>query len=190
MLRESGFPIARFDYPIEAWRAELEDDPEVLGGSVLNLLIAYFQNDFDGGNPFLHFGAKYIGHQTLPVGRGALAMDFLVTELANSLLTSEEGYFSVHTALSPEVLSQVSNTTINAGGGFGSNASIENLNWRGQFSRKPSVWELMIDSPLSELDFEGNPIDAYHVLLLKSGEISAQILFGICWRSESWRFIE
>ena len=175
MLRESGFPIARFDYLIEAQRAEL-DDPEVLSNYMLDLLRTYFQNDFDGGNPFLHFGTKYVAHQTLPEGRGALAMDFLVTELANDLLTSEEGYFSVQTALSGDVLSRVSNSTINSGGGFGSNASFENLNWRGQFSRKPSVWELMIESPLSELDFEGNPIDTYHLLLLKSSEISAQIL--------------
>ncbi len=178
MLRESGFPIARFDYLIEAQRAEL-DDPEVLSNYMLDLLRTYFQNDFDGGNPFLHFGTKYVAHQTLPEGRGALAADFLITELANDLLTSEEGYFSVQTALSGDVLSRVSNSTINSGGGFGSNASFENLNWRGQFSRKPSVWELMIESPLSELDFEGNPIDAYHVLLLKTSEISEQILeFG------------
>ena len=179
MLRESGFPIARFDYPVEFQRTRLEDDPEALGSYVLDLLRTYFQNDFDGGNPFVHFGRKYVGHQTLPEGRGALAMDFLVTELANDLLTTEEGYFSVQTALSGNVLSQVTSSTINSGGGFGSDASFGNLNWRGQFSRKPSVWELMIESPLSELDFEGNPIDAYHVLLLKSSEISRQILeFG------------
>ena len=175
MIRESGFPIARFDYPIEfmrSWRGE-----EVSSSYLLRLLRTYFQNDFDGGNPFLHFGRKYVGHQTLPTGRGAYAMDFLVTELTNTLLTGREGYFSVQAALSEDVLASVSTTTRDSGGGIGSSwAFSENLNWRWRFSRKPSVWELMNESPLTSLDFESNPIDAYHVLLLKSGEISQLIV--------------
>ena len=180
MLRESGFPIARFDYPIEDQRSRSRDEREVPSNYLFRLLQTYFENDFDGGNPFLHLGTRYVGHQTMPEGRGAYAMDFLVAELANSLLTGREGYFSVQTALSEDVLAYVSNTTRNSGGGFGSSwTTFQNLNWRWRFSRNPSVWELMIESPLIDLDFEGNPIDAYHVLLLKTSEISEQVLeFG------------
>ena len=60
---------------------------------MLDLLKTYFQNDFDGGNPFLHFGTKYVAHQTLPEGRGALAADFLITELANDSPDERRGLF-------------------------------------------------------------------------------------------------
>ena len=175
MLRESGFPIARFDYPIELTRSQRGE--ELSSNYFLRLLQTYFQNDFGGGNPFLHFGRKYVGHQTLPTGRGAYAIDFLVSELTNTLLTGRDGYFSIQTALSEDALASVSTATRDSGGEIGSSwAFSENLNWRWRFSRKPSVWELMDESPLTDLDFERNPIDAYHVLLLKSGEIAELIL--------------
>ncbi|MCY3884844.1 MAG: hypothetical protein OXG24_08005 [Gammaproteobacteria bacterium] len=179
MIRESGFPIARFDYPIDGQRQNFEDESDLYAEYVLGLLNAYFQNGYDGGNPFLHMGKTFIGHQTSPEGPGAVAVDFLIDELTQKLLTEAEGYFSIPALFSGNTFNQISTTTFNSGGGFGSTPTYQNLDWRGQFSRKPSVWELMIESPLVGLDFESNPVDAYHVLLLKIGEVSELILeFG------------
>lgn len=171
MLRESGFPIARFSYPIKAQSANFEDDPESFGSYVLELLRSHFENDFEGGNPSLHLGSQFIGYQTKPEGQGAIAVDFLINELATRFFTESEGYFSLRSLMYGDTLNQIAGSTMNSGGGFGSMPTYEKLNWRGQFSRKPSVWELMIDSPLAGLDFEGNPVDAYHVLLLKIEKI-------------------
>lgn len=176
MLRESGFPIARFDYPIEAQYENFKDDPDAFGNYALALLRTHFENDFEGGSPFLHLGSQFIGHQTKPEGRAAIAIDFLIGELATRILTESEGYFSLRALLYGDTLNRVTSATINAGGGFDSMPTYEKLHWHHQLSRKPSVWELMIESPLAELEFEDNPVNVYHVLLLKTNGI-AELLF-------------
>ncbi len=188
MLRESGFPIARFDYPTEAQHENFEEDPDSYGKYVLQLLRSHFENDYEGGNLSLHLGSQFVGYQTKPEGQGAIAIDFLISELTTRFFTESEGYFSLRSLMYGDTLNQITNSTMNSGGGFGSMPTYQNLNWRGQFSRKPSVWELMIDSPLAELDFEGSPVDAYHVLLLKVDKI-AELIFEFGGREKVGAFL-
>ena len=176
MIRESGLPIARFDYVVNTQNAEITDDEEKLEAFMLELLQDYFANDFEGGNPFHSLGRNFVSLQTKPHGSGATALDFLVGELANKLVTGIDGYFSIHSMLAGNRASELDNSLIQAGGSFGYTPSLEKFNWRQQFSDKPSVWTRAIKTSLSDLDFEQDSMNAFHTLLLKTDAYARQLM--------------
>lgn len=168
MFRETGLPIARFDYVINTQNVELTEDKEKLGAFVLELLQDFFENDFEGGNPLHNFGRNLVSHQTKPEGAGATAMEYLVGELANKLVIGLEGYFSIHSSLEGNRASEQVNSLINVGGDFVGTPTLEKLEWHKHFSDRPSVWERAIGSSLSKLDFEQDAMTSFHALLLKT----------------------
>ena len=168
MFRESGLPIARFDYVINSQVAELTEDEEKLGAFVLQLLQDFFENDFEGGNPFQNLGRNLISHQTKPKGTGATAMEYFVGELANKLVLEVDGYFLIHSALEGNRASELTNSLIYEGGGFGMTPSIAKLEWRRLFTNRPSVWEHASNTALSNLNFEEDAMNSFHALLLKT----------------------
>lgn len=168
MFRESGLPIARFDYAINNQTEELTNDEEKLGEFILQLLQDYFENDFEGGNPFQSFGRNMVSHQTRATGAGATAMEHLVGQLANELTTNRDGYFSIHSLVSGNRTAELSNSLIQAGGTFGGIPDIEKMEWREYFIDRPSVWEHATNTALSDFDFEQDAMNALHALLLKT----------------------
>ena len=167
MFRESGLPIARFDYAINSQDAKLTEDEEKLSAFVLQLLQEFFENDFEGGNPLLNLGRNLVSHQTKPSGSGAVAMEYLIGEIANELVMGIDGYFSIHSALEGNRVSELRSSVVWAGGDFDSRARLEKLELRKQFSNRPSIWEQAIGTPLASLDLEQDAMNSYHALILK-----------------------
>lgn len=171
MIRESGFPIAKFDYVINAQEQDLEDASVDRGEFMLELLQTYFDNDFNGGNPKANLVQQLVAHHTKSLGSGATATDFLINEIARQFVFEGIGYFSLHAGLSGNRVADVSNSLISAGDGFGVTPRLSQHDWFEDFVDKPSVWERASTTPLSKLDLEGDPTGSYHVMLLKSNAI-------------------
>ncbi len=176
MIRESGLPIARFNYAINSQDAELIEDEKKLSVFILQLLQGFFENDFEGGNPLLNLGRNLVSHQTKPSGSGAVAMEYLVGEIANELVTGSDGYFLIHSALEGNRASELRNSVFWAGGDFGTRASLEKLELRKRFINRPSIWEQAIGTPLTSFDLEQDAMNSYHALILKVDALKNLVL--------------
>lgn len=171
MIRESGFPIAKFEYVINAQEHDLEDGGVERAEFILELLSSYFDNDFHGGNPKANLSRQLVAHRTRSFGPGATATDMVVNEIARSFILDGVDYFSLHSSLSGNRVAEVTNTLISSGDGFGITPRLSQHNWFDEFVDKPSVWEQASRTALSDLDVIGDPNRSYHVMLLKTNAI-------------------
>ena len=178
MFRESGLPIARFDNVINTQSDELTGDNEKLGDFLLELLTVFFENDFEGGSPFLNLGRNLVSHQTKPEGSGASAMEYFVGELAHKLIFDLDGYFSIHSSLEGNRAAEQVNSLISAGGDFDWTPRLNTLEWRDEFSDRPSVWERALGTALSNLNYEKDPKMSLHALLLKT-DANTQLVLDV-----------
>ena len=174
MFRESGLPIARFDNVKAMIEGKLESD-DALGEAMFKLLTGYFENDYHGGNPLIGAPRNFVNYQTMPTGHGATAISFVVNELANKLITGGDGYFSTYMTLSNSSMASV-NAAVFVN--FGKVGFTETLGLREQFSDRPSVWERVLTTALSDIDFDEDPESAYHMLLLKGNSIARSLIDG------------
>lgn len=176
MFRESGLPIARFDNVINTQSDELTGDEEKLGDFLLELLKVFFENDFEGGSPFLNLGRNLVSHQTKPEGLGASAIEYFVGELAHKLIFDLDGYFSIHSSLEGNRAAEQVNSLIMEGGDFDWTPRLNTLEWRDQFSDRLSVWQHAVDTALSSFEYEKDPKISLHALLLKTNANSQLLL--------------
>ena len=179
MIRESGFPVASFEGFYSSMRNYYEREGREESEHhkfMLDSLISYFANDLHGGDPMVGIAQNFVDHQTSPTGNGATALRFVVNELAQRLTTGSKSYFSVHTALARgTAVETYHRTTISRG--FDSDESEGGpANWRKEFAERPSTWEILEQTPLSEIKFRANPGNAYHALLLKSQRVANSII--------------
>lgn len=173
MLRESGFPTARFDNALNRTRDKFEAE-EYRSEFLLWLVGTFFENDYHGGNPFISLPKNLVSYQAMPEGPGATALSFVVGEIVNRLCFERTGYFSLHMATSRADFAGAMNTTASAGyfGGIGE------FNWRERFSNLPTVWDSVLAQALSDIDYHADPRAAYHALLLKGSSVAESILEG------------
>ena len=173
MLRESGFPTARFDNALKRSGEKVEEE-EHRSEYLLWLVGTFFENDYQGGNPFISLAKNLVNYQAMPQGPGATALSFVIGEVANRLAFERSGYFSIHMAMSRADAGQAMGMT--AGAGYFGNMG--EFNWRERFSNLPSVWDSVLAQSLSEIDYHSDPRAAYHALLLKGSSVAESILEG------------
>lgn len=173
MLRESGFPTARFDNSVQRIGKRIRDESDQ-AEYLLWLVGTFFENDYHGGNPFISLSKNLVNYQTMPEGAGATALSFVISEIASRLAFERTGYFSIHLAMSRTDSSQAIGSIAQSGytGGMGE------FNWRERFANLPSVWDSVLAQSLSEIDYHADPREAYHALLLKGSSIADSILEG------------
>ena len=174
LLRESIFPLARFDTIVGNYENIRESEgEEEFGRYILEHLRGYFQKDPYGGNIVYESPKNFLSFQTGPTGPGALGIDHVTNKLVTEFLTEGSGYFSLHAsvdAAAAQVAFQQAFTEI-----FDENS----LNLEERYSNRPSVWEEISRTALSEVSTQLDPIDAYHVLLLKGGSVVKTLRAGV-----------
>ncbi len=171
MIRESGLPIARFDNAIATIGEKIDSD-EQQGEYLYKFLLGFFENDLHGGNPLINVPRNFVNYQTLPVGRGATAIAFVVEELAVAVITEGDGYFSTHTIMERPRTASIDMALFGPGAqGIG-----RSLDWRERFSDRPSVWNRVVTTSLSGLDYYDDAESAYHMLLLKGKSIARSVI--------------
>lgn len=171
LLREFSLPIARFDLR-SIDREELRDREGGIAAAKIDMLAQALQNDFAGGNVFVGAARNFLRFQTGATGPGAAAIDFVLDNLANRVLTDRPGYFSAY-----RISADLQHASAAAAPAiFGGRVeSVVNSVYQAATSR-PSVWDRVLAEPLSQLDVDNDPERALNALMLKGNSI-ANVLF-------------
>jgi hypothetical protein len=176
MMRESSFPTARFDRAFrdpDAFRDREGGGPR----AKREMLERFFENDMNGGNPFVGAARSFFGFQTAATGPGGMPLDYVCETLATRLLTDKQSYFSIHL-----FDSQVGQTFQKAGFQMGSPDRIGNSFAEvmiHMLTSTPRVWDLILEVSLTDLDPWEDPKKTIDVLSLKGGAMSQSLLDGL-----------
>jgi ABC-type transport system involved in multi-copper enzyme maturation permease subunit len=174
LVRETGFPTARFDYDLfNARFFGNSRDFDREGGKARidrDRLISFFSNDFSGGNLFTGAARSFFAHRASAFGPDAIGLEFALDELATMLVSGQRSYFSVHLFTN---INQAATTVISGMQGRGAR-SVTDAVITVQTER-PEVWEAALETPLSELDPWQDPQRTVDVLTLKGGEMAEAI---------------
>ncbi|MYD45499.1 MAG: hypothetical protein F4W92_04030 [Gammaproteobacteria bacterium] len=168
MVRETGIPTSRFDVKLKNQE----------GKQSFRELLNYVDNDFQSGNLLNGIARNFVSYQTSPSGQSAIALQIFIEDLIGDLIVERLPYFSTNTALSPMGLTQIGVAEANAGnsvqvsigsGGrqarpFGSGSMI----MRASHTHSSSVWSMIEERALAELNFQDEPIQSYHAVLLRN----------------------
>ena len=174
LLREYGFRPPRFEMQFRnPERFQARDGG--IGAAKAAVLHRYFDNDITGGNPFQGAVRNLLNFQTGAVGEGALALDFMLHELALRLFTkSRNGYFSAYAFANSTDLGLMMQQAF-MGVATGSGAAVAG-NVREGATRRATVWDRALGAALVDLDPRDDPQRALDVLWLKVPAVAQSIL--------------
>lgn len=174
LLRENSFPTARFEFEFRN-PERFENREGGIARVKVETLEAFFENDVSGGNVFLGGSRNFLLFQTGARGEGALALNFVIDDLVNLLLTGKRGYFSpfVFGSGFNAAVGQIVNEVVS-----GRTASIAEAVVTIEADR-PSVWDRALDVPLTDLDPADGAEQTFQVLAIKSPAIARSILDGL-----------
>lgn len=171
LLPEAGLPLAEFGFHFRNTK-ELENQEGGLAKAKVDRLFGALENDFGGGNPFLGVTRSFFAYQTGATGDGAAALDAMLLNLANRLITDRDGYFSAH-GLQAQLQSAMANVTISA---FTGQQSSVTANISGAATNRPAVWDRALGEALADLDVETDPELAVNALALKTSAVYRAVL--------------
>ena len=176
LVRESNFPKARFDNVIarrhgNQWRSEEEQNERVF-----TELLRYFGNDMHGGNPFAGFDRNFVSHQVSATHKGATALQYLIEQLSNQLSTQLESLSSLSIKSVQEFGKELPWLAIGRTPNTDPVGKFSATYKRQQITSLPSTWNTMEQHALFNLDFAGNPIQSYRVLLTKGHALAKSMV--------------
>lgn len=179
MLRENGLPNAGLFHGARA----VENASGRQGGvprHKANVLRAYFQNDVAGGNPVHGVVRNLFEFQTSARGDGAVALDFVVHDLAVRLVSGEpSGFFSPHllragAAMRGSLLDTADRFRIARVGSDAFGRTVQ-----AGATRRPGVWERALAASLKDLGANETPEHALNALWLKGPEVARALMDGL-----------
>jgi ABC-type transport system involved in multi-copper enzyme maturation permease subunit len=174
LLRENSFPTSRFEFEFRNPES-FEEREGGISRAKVEAIERFFENDFSGGNVFVGGSRNFMLFQTGARGEGALAIDFVVDELVNQLLTGKRGYFSAF------MFDRGSNAAIgqvvtNVATGRTDSIAEAVLN---AAADRPAVWDRALGASLADLEPSEDAARTLNVLALKSRAIARSILDGL-----------
>jgi len=186
LVKESGFPTARFDFDLGNHFGNKRDyDQEGGKGRIdRDRMINYFKNDLSGGNIFDAAARSFFQHRTSAYGPDAIAMNFTMEQLATLLLSGQRSYFSAHMFVS--INQSVRDVAMGRQGRAGINNAADAVITVN--TAKPEVWDAVLSTPLAEIDPWANPQRTIDVLTLKGGEM-AQAIYDSMGPEDTGRFL-
>ncbi|MCY3818676.1 MAG: hypothetical protein OXH52_04830 [Gammaproteobacteria bacterium] len=185
LLREWGFPTARFDrqFGNPETLARMASAEGGVSAAKVRVLERFSANDISGGNPFLGVSRNFFAFQTGAAGVGAVALDFVCETLAERLLTDRNAFFSAHLFRHTNSMEQVMSSAITSAFSTGRSASVtrEVLD---RVTNRPSVWNRALGNALVDLDTEKDPEQAVYTLTLK-GQATALSIWDALGRERT-----
>lgn len=175
MVRESGFPTARFDTVIESASGAGEDKKKGQAEILKTVVYRFFENDFSGGNPFDAIARQSVVKQVAPTGADGDALDAFLDRLGTQLLTRNPGFFSVHVFDSKmgEVIGRSFGTFFS-----GQATSVGEAVLKAATSRN-TVWDQLTTKALTKLRPGDDPRLATDLLTLKSSGMARSLVDDI-----------
>ncbi len=175
LMRETSFPTASFKWPLR--KPETFKDKE--GGLVQakwEILKTFFLNDLSGGNIFTGASRNFFLHQTGTSGDEAVALNYVMENLASEIITETTPYFSAHNYTAEDVMGPVmsaltfSKQNDSASGTTMSEEAVEIV------KSDPEVWDYALKESLIDMDPWKDPEQKNRVLILKAGAIARSII--------------
>ncbi len=173
LMRESGFPTARFDAAEERFERARDNEGGVPRAKREGLE-RFFENDINGGNPFIAAARSFFGFQTAGRGPEGVPLDWVCETLSSHVLTEKTGYFSIHFFDQDfgndfQRAAMAMNSEDRVGDSY-SQVLIHML------TSKPEIWDKALGVSLAELDPAADPARAVDVLSLKAGAMARSLL--------------
>lgn len=185
LMRESSFPTARykgrFDNP--------DNFSQYEGGVTEGMRVSlenFFENDLNGGNPFIGAARSFFTYQTAAKGPSALPLDFVAESLATKVLADKRYYFSVH--FFDRNFGQqfgVAAQQANSPDGYSNDYAEVLLHL---ITSRAEVWDAIIDKSLADLDPWEDPKRTIDVLSLKGGAMASSMTDAL-GREQVGRFL-
>ena len=172
LLNERGFPTARFDFAFQ--RAKKRVDRAGGVRFKINALERYFRNDYAGGDPFVGLERNLVRFQAgvSAEGMAATALEFVVEELADLVLSGRPGFFSAH-VFTPDGGTSLNRITLATSKAFGIDGGQHGI--RDAVANRPAVWDLALGTSLAGLDPGADPVGVLDVLALRGGAVARSI---------------
>jgi ABC-type transport system involved in multi-copper enzyme maturation permease subunit len=185
LTRENTFPTAWFE-GWERWSQGAEDREGGVPRAKRQLLEAFFENDFNGGNPFTAAARSFFGYQTSGQGAEALPMDYVLEQLTSETVAEKKGFFSVHFFKGNfgQEFAQAGQAMQNPNRISDSYADV----LIDRIAATNEVWDTMSRVKLSEIDPRNDPEETLYVLAVKGGAMAESMLDGMGKR-QAGRFL-
>ena len=169
LLNERGFPTSRFDYAFRRAKNRVDGGGEE--EFKVKALERFFRNDYAGGDPFVGLQRNLVRFQTGVAGRGmeAVALEFVVEELAELVLSGSPGFFSAH-LFTPNGGTSLDRVAFAVSFSFG--IDIDRRGIQGVVANRPLVWDLALATSLADLDPAADPVGVLDVLALRGGAVA------------------
>lgn len=172
LMRESGFPTARFDVKFKEPK-DFEDRDGGMPQAKLEMLEAFFDRDFTGGNPFVGGARSFFTYQTAGHGAIALPLDYVFEQLASRVVVEKYGFFSAF--ILDANMNQIIGRVMQGFFGSGQRAKVVDLMIEAVTS-KSSVWDTILGTSLVELDPWEDPERSVSVLALKGNAMAESMI--------------
>jgi len=185
LMRENSFPTARFDAATERYERSRDNEGGVPRAKREGLGV-FFENDMNGGNPFIAAARSFFGFQTAGAGPEGLPLDFVWENLAAQVLAEKTGYFSVHF-----FDQKFGETFALAAQGMRSEDRIGDSYSEvliHMVTSTPEIWDQTLGLSLAKMDPWEDPEKTVDVLTLKGGAM-ARSLMDAMGREKAGRFL-
>ncbi|NIM02357.1 MAG: hypothetical protein GTN89_16530 [Acidobacteria bacterium] len=185
LTRENTFPTAWF----EGWTRFNPNAADREGGvprAKRQLVEAFFENDFNGGNVFTAAARSFLGYQTSGQGPEAVPMDYVLEQLTSQTVAEKKGFFSVHL-----FKGNFGQEFAEAGQAMQNRNRISDSYADVLIDRIAStnqVWDTMSRVKLSEIDPREDPQETLNILALKGGAMAQSMLDGM-GKKQAGRFL-
>ena len=184
LMKESGFPTSRFDVKFED-PSDYEDHEGGMPAAKIERLERFFDNDFNGGNPFTAAARNFFTGLTSGEGPEGLPLDFVFEELSSRLVVGKHSYFSAY-LFTPDMQDVIGQTI---GSYFQTGAQGDFVDTLiGAVTSRASVWDKALGVSLDQLDPWEEPQDTVDILTLKGGAM-AQSMIDDLGREETGAFL-
>jgi ABC-type transport system involved in multi-copper enzyme maturation permease subunit len=175
LMREIGFPTANFTNAFKKLKVDKHNGEGIQQAKFARLRL-FFNNDFSGGNILAGGSKNFFLYQTAAKGPEALALNYIMENLSNQLVTETKSFYSAHQLLKDNGLQRA----------VFMSARFYSFNRSGKTSMvdtakedavsKPEVWDKALGVSLKDMDPWEDPARTINVLGLKADAIAQSIL--------------
>ena len=151
LMREIGFSIANFTNAFK----KLKVDKDSEGGiqqAKFNSLKLFFNNDFLGGNILAEGSKNFFLYQTSAKDPEALALNYIMENLSDQLVTETKSYYSAYQLLMDEGLQRAifMSARLNRFNRFGETSNVDTA--KKDVISRPEVWDKALEVSLKDID--------------------------------------
>ena len=176
LIREPIVPRRTIEYATAVERAIQRNSKEEQDERIFLRLLGHFGNDMHGNNPFVGIDRNFVSNQISATQRGATALQYLMEQLSNQLISQMESLSILSFKSAQEFGEELPYLNIGRARDWHPMENVSTTNKRWQIAGIPSTWEAMDQHALFDLDFMGNPIQSYRVLLTKGHAIAKSMI--------------